>query len=594
MSFGLDLLRELFGMGGQGATPAAAAPPGAASEAGATPGATPPPAPDAQTGGQAGAQALVPASSGAAALPQLPQTANGLPPLPQWGKRGVVGDTLDNIFLGGAIQRARATEFQHDLDSYNLARSQAVLNELPKVTRQAAVLNPAETGKALASNVEFHALAPGNTGVAMGDTGTAYTAPQFDEKSGAFVQATPGGGMIQSPGVGGDYKAADGVVVSGRTGGIANRYALPQKLGPSEHIGSFVPGAPGPSGLPQLPAPQANAAPAAPPMPAPADVLAAAPGAQISSGYRDPQHNLEVGGVPNSWHTAGSPDAPGAIDLTPPQGMTVAALSSTLASKLPQLRVLNEGNHAHVQPNARNLGVQSPGAAPGPRTDASGSIIDEGHAPAQVWSPPAFNPRTNRMEQTNTATGEIRDAGAAAFDPQAAKQNFTGSEAYKDYASANDAFKAMVHAAGLQNGGMRAYALRDTFARTINPGAVARVGTIQAIKEAQGVPAQAKAYFMNLKGDGDVPPEIAQQIIDVSRGFLASHYATAKALNDSNGAQASRYGQNPQDAMAPMETAPGNVHLSLPPKTSLIEGDVYKTARGLATWTGQAFVPYGR
>jgi hypothetical protein len=130
------------------------------------------------------------------------------------------------------------------------------------------------------------------------------------------------------------------------------------------------------------------------------------------------------------------------------------------------------------------------------------------------------------------------------------------SDAYKNYQSAQDAWGAMRAAASQPTGGMRAYALRDTFARLINPGAVARVGTIQAIAEAQGLPAEIKGFLMNLRGDGNVPPEIAQQIMDVSQGFLASHYQGAQALNQSNTDFAKRHGIDPQDVTAPMGPPP--------------------------------------
>lgn len=603
MAFALNVLRALFGLGGGppaqgGSTGAAGAPlpglPPASSVdpgfyMGGVPDITPP-------NGQGAAPAAIPQSGQPAPAPGLIDPSQ-LPQLPTYGKRGALGDTLDNLFLGGAIQKARTAEHAEQQQDYATALQQAQLKAQQALlgaiqdphARLAAILNPGKLGENVAANYGPQTVKAGESFLPFGSTADAYMAPQLDPVSGKIIQGTPGGGMITSPSAGGGFKVDGGAIISDRTGDVAGRVALPQKLAPGEHIGSFTPGVAGPTaaaGLPQLP----SGASTAPGMPSPSDVLSAAPGATITSGFRTPAHNAEVHGVANSYHMTGTPEAPGALDIVPPTGMGMPALAARMTAKLPQLKVLNEGDHVHIQPAQPNAG---PPTVAGPRTDASGSIIDEGAQTGPVWSPPQLNRQTNRVEQTNLATGEVRDAGPAAFDPQGAKQNFTGSEAYKDYAASNDAFKAMVNAAGLPNGGMRAYALRDTFARTINPGAVARVGTIQAIKEAQGVPANVKAYFMNLKGDGDVPPEVAQQILDVSRGFLNSHYATAKALNESNGAQASRYGLNPQDAMGPMDSLPGNVHLSLPPKNSLIKNDVYKTGHGLAIWTGTGFKRYG-
>lgn len=136
------------------------------------------------------------------------------------------------------------------------------------------------------------------------------------------------------------------------------------------------------------------------------------------------------------------------------------------------------------------------------------------------------------------------------------RQDLLGSEPVKLYQQAADAYGSMVNAAKQGLGGMRAYALRDTFARAINPGAVARVGTIQAIQEAQGLPAGVKGFFMNLKGDGNVPPEIAQQILDVTHGFVASHYQGAQQLVQSNADYAKRHGIDPADVTVPLGDAP--------------------------------------
>jgi hypothetical protein len=147
------------------------------------------------------------------------------------------------------------------------------------------------------------------------------------------------------------------------------------------------------------------------------------------------------------------------------------------------------------------------------------------------------------------------------------RNTLEGQEPVKRYREAISAWGAMVNAATQAPGGMRAYALRDTFARLINPGAVARVGTIQAIENAQGIPANVKAFFMNLTGDGNVPPEIAQQIMDVAHGFLQSHYGEAKVLNDTNLDFAKRHGIDPADITVKLGDLPTRFAIPTPKAT---------------------------
>lgn len=83
------------------------------------------------------------------------------------------------------------------------------------------------------------------------------------------------------------------------------------------------------------------------------DVLAAlervAPGARVTSAYRSPEHNRRVGGVPGSFHTRGSPTAPRALDLVPPEGMSMSELDRRLAGSGLRLEErINEGDHIHV------------------------------------------------------------------------------------------------------------------------------------------------------------------------------------------------------------------------------------------------------
>lgn len=74
-------------------------------------------------------------------------------------------------------------------------------------------------------------------------------------------------------------------------------------------------------------------------------------GERVTSSYRDPARNKKVGGVRNSYHTRR--DAQGRAlgrDSTPPPGMSMAAYANELRRRNPNMRVINEGDHIHMEP----------------------------------------------------------------------------------------------------------------------------------------------------------------------------------------------------------------------------------------------------
>jgi hypothetical protein len=73
------------------------------------------------------------------------------------------------------------------------------------------------------------------------------------------------------------------------------------------------------------------------------------PGAQQTSGYRSPADNERVGGVANSYHLTDQ-----ARDFTPPPGMSMAQLHAKLSAANPDLDVINEGDHVHIEPKSRD------------------------------------------------------------------------------------------------------------------------------------------------------------------------------------------------------------------------------------------------
>lgn len=530
----------------------------------------------------------------------LPQTA-GLPTIPGPPPYAPVHswfmNALDKEFLGNSIATHDAQVLGQQLGQYKNTQMQRYAKTLPPELQDAFWADPQGVmGLWEKNKLERSSLKSGETDYnPLLPDDAQYTAPQLDDKSGVFARPIQGGaGVVASPALGGDYKAADGVIASGRTGAVAGTYSLPQKLALSEHIGSFRPGIPGaPTGAgPQLPQMQ----PLPSTTPTPGDISSILPGSTVSSGYRTPAHNAAVGGVPNSWHTVGSPDAPGALDIVPPAGMPMSVAAATLGQRLPQARVIGEGNHIHVQPNARNVGQGLPqlGQAPaaGPTVDATGSTIDNGPQTGPIWTSPKFNLATNRMEQTNGATGEVRDAGTSPFNPESLRKSVLDHEDYKQATAALTAYKSMIGNAGTMTG-PSAYSMLDTFARTINPGAVARSGTIQVIEDNLGLPAQLVGSFKTKFGDGKLPDFARQQILDAVSKFAQAHWDAANALNQSNASVAQRVKLDPRDVVAPLEAMPPPVH-AVPPKGmgDLKVGDIYATAKGMAVWNGRGFTPY--
>lgn len=74
-------------------------------------------------------------------------------------------------------------------------------------------------------------------------------------------------------------------------------------------------------------------------------------GEQVTSGYRSPTHNKRVGGVANSFHTRRDGQGrPLARDSVPPRGMSMAEYARRLQALNPNMQVINEGDHVHMEP----------------------------------------------------------------------------------------------------------------------------------------------------------------------------------------------------------------------------------------------------
>jgi hypothetical protein len=113
-------------------------------------------------------------------------------------------------------------------------------------------------------------------------------------------------------------------------------------------------------------------------------------GIGISSSYRTPQHNAEVGGVPNSFHTHGSMANPGAIDFVPPSSAALGFAQSHIAGlEEAMIHDVGSGLHLHLAFFAKGGQIR--------KRDDSGLVI--GH--------PKWEPAFHKWEKG--AWGRARD-----------------------------------------------------------------------------------------------------------------------------------------------------------------------------------------
>ncbi len=74
-------------------------------------------------------------------------------------------------------------------------------------------------------------------------------------------------------------------------------------------------------------------------------------GERVTSTFRSPARNAAVGGVTNSFHTRKGPDGrPLARDSVPPPGMSLSQYAAILRRQNPDLDVIQESDHVHLEP----------------------------------------------------------------------------------------------------------------------------------------------------------------------------------------------------------------------------------------------------
>ena len=251
-----------------------------------------------------------------------------------------------------------------------------------------------------------------------------------------------------------------------------------------------------------------------------------------------------------------------------------------------------------------SLGIpqaSAPSAAPAPAVPQMGqaNVVATGNQP-RTLSP-------DEVAALGYAPGTVVTMGAdgvpsVSQQPQygpeaksALRNQVLSSEEYKQAQAAQAAYSAMTANAKTMTG-PAAYSMLDTFARAINPGAVARPTVIQTIEKNLGLPASVVGTLESGFGKGNLPTAVRQQIIDAVVPFAQTHWDQANALNQANAAIARSHKFDPAEATAPLGPRPGRfsvtaADIGLPQASERQVGKVYQTPRGPMKWTGTGWLP---
>lgn len=563
-------------------------------------------------------------------------------------------DILQGVLFNGqspadAAMGARQRNYQTQQNAMML---DALQNASPD-QRAAMMLNPGETGKALADRLATHTLSGGQTLVNGGPGGAPFVATTYglDDKSGRGYAVGPGGLQGTDNSLGGDFKAENGVINSGRLG-PQGTYSTPQIMAPGSSGVPFTPSVSGATGggLPQIapgsPPAGPPGAPAALPQSAPRGIrnnnfgnLMALPNGQQWNGqtgvdqsgyavFATPEdgaraaatnlhsyatkHGIDtVAGVISRWAPAQSNNTPAYVSYVA-QGMGVDPNQKlNMADPAVQRGLLSGIFHFENGPQqmsawrAAGQGAQAPQGVPPAAPQGQGGGF--GQPFAQGAQPQILSPQ--EAQAAGFAPGAVVERGAdrklsvvqnPEYGPEqksTLRNQVLNSDEYKQANAAMSAYKAMIANATTMTG-PSAYAMLDTFARAINPGAVARPQVIQTIEQNLGIPAQLVGRLDSAFGKGNLPPQVRQQIIDAVVPFAQSHWDQANSLNQANAGLAQQHGFNAADVTAPLEGRPQGVSVAalaagIPAPDQRVSGKVYPTPRGPMKWTGSGWLPAG-
>lgn len=560
------------------------------------------------------------------------------------------GVLFDDQSPAQSAMSARQRNYQNQM----MQQLPGLLATLPSGVQAAAVLGGPKVWEEVVKNYGPQTRSPGQQTDYFGGQSQkgGYTNSTdtygVDDKSGTPIQYGPGVGFKSlGPSIGGDYSVSpSGAITSGRTGQVAGRVGVPQIVPAGSSLQDYAPSVPG---MPAI----GDQSPTPPQNPGaggsldgsaffrsfilphegglnPSDMngsptnfginQAANPEVDVRKLTKGDAENIFL---QKYWAKSGAANLPAPLAavhadtyyINPRMANTFLEKSNGDANAYLDLRESWMQRLAQTNPKAavyagawskRNADLQGV-------IDASGGgqqqLQQGGGVPAQVTT--LAQGRGNRVMSPQEAQGAGFAPGAVVVEdptgkPSVAQSPEYGPEAksslrnqiltsdeYKQAQSAMSAYKAMIANAKTMTG-PSAYAMLDTFARAINPGAVARPQVIETIEKNLGIPAQVVGKLDSAFGKGNLPPQVRQQIIDAVVPFAQAHWDQANHLNEANTDLARHHGFNPADVTAPLEGRPQRYSITAaeagwPQQSDLVAGRVYNTPKGPLKWTGTGF-----
>lgn len=295
--------------------------------------------------------------------------------------------------------------------------------------------------------------------------------------------------------------------------------------------------------------------------------LSTVPGAIVTSGARTPEHNREVGGVPNSFHVTDQ-----ARDLVPPRGMTMSQFYQTLKGSMPGFDVINEGDHIHIEPQRR-------GGAP--RVSGAGGIqVSPPKPPKEKDAPSGYQWSGNKLTFIPGGPADPNNQKGDRKTEADLRKEFDNLPEVKEFTKARTAFQT-IRALGTKKNATAAddLAMIFSFMKSLDPTSTVREGEFANAQNATGIPERVRnQYNAAITGERLNPKQRLQ--------FVATAATTYKQQRETYNGRAQEFRGYAQDyGVSPDRVAKRFLPTGGGAKRKTVAGGkIVKAADGVLEW----------